>query len=82
MNAAKAKRRGSFMAYRPNIEREERRRENLRSSDEIVSALNERRVVMAFEPIVHTASREIAFHECLMRIRRPDGSIATAQNAS
>lgn len=80
MNAAKAKRRGSFMAYRPNIEREERRRENLRSSDEIVSALNERRVVMAFEPIVHTASRELAFHECLMRIRRPDGSIATAQN--
>jgi diguanylate cyclase (GGDEF)-like protein len=80
MNAAKAKRRGSFMAYRPNVEREERRRENLRSSDEIVSALNERRVVMAFEPIVHTASRQVAFHECLMRIRRPDGSIATAQH--
>ena len=25
-------------------------------------------------------SRKIAFHECLMRIRRPDGTIVTAQN--
>ena len=80
LNAAKAKRKGSFLAYRPNIEREERRRENQRASDEIVSALNERRVVMAFEPVVETVSRQIAFHECLMRIRRPDGSIQTAQN--
>ena len=80
LNAAKAKRKGSFLAYRPNIEREERRRENQRASDEIVSALNERRVVMAFEPVVETVSRRIAFHECLMRIRRPDGSIQTAQN--
>ncbi len=80
LNAAKAKRKGSFLSYRPNIEREERRRENQRSGDEIVSALNERRVVMAFEPVVETLSRKIAFHECLMRIRRPDGSIETAQN--
>lgn len=80
LNAAKAKRKGSFLAYRPNVEREERRRQNQRSSDEIVSALSERRVVMAFEPIVETVSRQIAFHECLMRIRRPDGTIQTAQN--
>jgi diguanylate cyclase (GGDEF)-like protein len=80
LNAAKAKRKGSFLAYRPNIEREERRKENQRQSDEIVSALNERRVLMAFEPVVLTRSREVAFHECLMRIRRPDGTIVSAQN--
>ena len=80
LNAAKAKRKGSFLANRPHIEREERRRENQRSSDEIVSALNERRVVMAFEPVVETVSRKTAFHECLMRIRRLDGTIETAQN--
>ncbi|MGZ3412103.1 MAG: EAL domain-containing protein [Xanthobacteraceae bacterium] len=79
-NAAKAKRRGSFSAYRPNIERENLRRENLRTSDEIVGALNERRIMIAFEPIVETASRKIAFHECLMRIRRPDGAIVAAQD--
>src|SRR5207249_708158 len=70
LNAAKARRRGSYVAYRPNIEREERRRENQRASDEIVSALNERRVLLAYEPVVETVTRKLAFHECLMRIRR------------
>ena len=54
LNAAKAKRRGSFLAYRPNIEREEQRRQNQRTSDEIVGALNEQRVLLAFEPVVDT----------------------------
>jgi diguanylate cyclase (GGDEF)-like protein len=80
LNAARAKRHGSFMPYRPNIEREALRRENLRSGDEIISALNERRVAIAFEPVVETLSRRIAFHECLLRIHRTDGEIITAQN--
>jgi len=80
LNAAKAKRRGSFAAYRPNIEREEQRRENQRAGDEIVTALNEQRVLLAFEPVVETGTRRLAFHECLMRIRRADGTIVTAQN--
>ncbi len=80
LNAARAKRQGSFMAYRPNIERDAVRRENLRSGDEIVSALNERRVLIAFEPVVETVSRRIAFYECLLRIHRFDGTIVTAQN--
>jgi diguanylate cyclase (GGDEF)-like protein len=80
LNAAKGKRRGSFLAYRPNIEREERRQQNRRASDEIISALNERRVLIAFEPIVETTSRKLAFYECLMRIRRNDGSLEAAQN--
>jgi diguanylate cyclase (GGDEF)-like protein len=79
-NVAKAKRRGSFAAYRPNVEREIARRENVRTSDEIVSALNDRRVLIAYEPIVEAHTREVAFHECLMRIRRTDGTIVTAQN--
>jgi diguanylate cyclase (GGDEF)-like protein len=72
---ARARRHGSFQAYRPNPEREARRRENVRASDEIVSALNERRIFIAYEPIVETASRRVAFHECLMRVRRSDGSL-------
>jgi diguanylate cyclase (GGDEF)-like protein len=40
LDAAKGKRRGSFLAYRPNIEREAQRRENVRATDEIVAALN------------------------------------------
>jgi diguanylate cyclase (GGDEF)-like protein len=63
LDAAKAKRRGSFVAYRPNVERDAQRRENIRATDEIVAALNE---------------RQPAFYECLMRVRRADGSLLGA----
>ena len=80
LDSAKAKRRGSFVAYRPNVEREAVRQENVRSTDKIVAALNERRILLAFEPLVATATRELAFHECLMRIRRLDGSVVPAND--
>ncbi len=78
LDSAKAKRRGSFVAYRPNVEREALRKENVRSTDEIVAALNERRILIAFEPVVDTATRKPAFYECLMRIRRADGELLPA----
>jgi diguanylate cyclase (GGDEF)-like protein len=78
LDRAKAKRLGSFQVYRPNIERETLRRENVRAADEIVNALNERRILLAFEPIAETVSRNISYYECLMRIRRADGSLASA----
>src|SRR5262249_60200534 len=68
----------SFHAYRPNIERDAARRKNVRSSDEIVRALNEHRIAVAFEPVVSTLTRLPAFYEGLMRIRRPDGGVITA----
>jgi len=76
--AAKAKRRGSFEAYRPSVERDMLRRESIRATDEIVAALNERRIVVAYEPVVDTRSRRPAFHEALMRIRRSDGRLIPA----
>ena len=79
LNAAKAKRQGSFQFYRPNVERDAVRRENVRAADEIVAALNERRILIAFEPVVDARSRQPAFHECLMRIRRADGTLIAAQ---
>jgi diguanylate cyclase (GGDEF)-like protein len=81
LNNAKAKRRGSFQTYRPNVERDALRRENVKSADEIVGALNERRILLAFEPVVDAKSRQPAFHECLVRIRRADGSIVRAAEA-
>jgi diguanylate cyclase (GGDEF)-like protein len=78
LHAARTKRHGSFEAYRPNVARDAMRRESVRATDEIVSALNERRIALAFEPVVEAASRDIAFYECLMRVYRPDGAIAHA----
>jgi diguanylate cyclase (GGDEF)-like protein len=73
LELAKARRRGSLMVWHPNVERDAQRRVNIRVTDEIVTALNERRIVMAYEPVVTTASRQAAFHECLVRMRQEDG---------
>jgi len=78
LDRAKAKRLGSFQIYRPNVERETLRRENVRAADEIVTALNERRIQLAFEPVTAAATRQTAFYECLMRIQHTDGSLVPA----
>ncbi len=44
-------------------------RANIRATDRSSNALNERRILLAYEPVVDAQSREIAFHECLLRIR-------------
>jgi EAL domain-containing protein (putative c-di-GMP-specific phosphodiesterase class I) len=74
LDGAKAKRRGSFQAYRPNLERDAQRRENVRATEEIIGALNARRISLVYEPIVATGSRQPAFYECLMRVQRADGT--------
>jgi diguanylate cyclase (GGDEF)-like protein len=78
LHAARAKRHGSFAPYRPNVERDALRRDSVRATDEIVAALNERRIALAFEPVVEVNSRKIAFYECLMRVHRSDGRLAHA----
>lgn len=79
LDRAKVNRRGSFQIYRPNVEREANRKASMRAADEIVAALNERRILLAFEPVVACASRTKAFYECLMRIRSADGSLVDAR---
>jgi diguanylate cyclase (GGDEF)-like protein len=78
MHVARSKRHGSFAAYQPSLERDARRRETMRATDEIVTALNERRIALAYEPVVHAQTRALAFHECLMRVQRSDGEVAQA----
>jgi EAL domain-containing protein (putative c-di-GMP-specific phosphodiesterase class I) len=80
LGAGKLRRRGSLEVFRPNAQREAMRRENMRASDAIVSALNERRIIPAFEPVIEAGSRRLAFHEGLMRIGRPDGTNIAASN--
>jgi diguanylate cyclase (GGDEF)-like protein len=77
-DAATARYRGSFLAYRPNVEREALRRENVRATDEIVAALNDRRIFLAYETIAAATDRRPVFYECLMRIRRTDGTLVGA----
>ena len=78
LETAKRRRAGSFSLWRPNVERDAQRRVNIRVTDEIVTALNERRIVMAFEPVVEAQSRGTAFYECLIRMEQDDGRVLLA----
>src|SRR3982075_102949 len=78
LDTAKRRRAGSFLLWRPNVERDAQRRVNIRVTDEIVTALNERRIVMAFEPVVEARSRDAAFYECLVRMEQDDGQVLLA----
>lgn len=78
LDAAKQRRVGSFATWRPDAARDAQRRVNIRVTDEIVTALNERRIKLAYEPVVSAASRERAFHECLVRMDQGDGQVLLA----
>ena len=78
LDMVKRRRAGSFLLWRPNVERDAQRRVNIRVTDEIVTALNERRIVMAFEPVVGARSRDAAFYECLVRMEQDDGQMLLA----
>ena len=78
LDMSKRRRAGSFSLWRPNVERDAQRRVNIRVTDEIVTALNERRIAMAFEPVVDARARDAAFYECLVRMEQDDGRILLA----
>jgi len=78
LDTAKRRRAGSFSLWRPNVERDAQRRVNIRVTDEIVTALNERRIAMAFEPVVEARSRKASFYECLVRMEQDDGQVLLA----
>jgi diguanylate cyclase (GGDEF)-like protein len=78
LDGAKRRRNGSFAMWRPNVERDAQRRVNIRVTDEIVTALNERCIVIAFEPVVNAGTRDPAFYEALVRMRQDDGELLLA----
>jgi EAL domain-containing protein (putative c-di-GMP-specific phosphodiesterase class I) len=54
------------------------RQQNIRATDEIITALNDRRIGLGYEPVVGAVSRQVAFYECLMRVQRTDGGLSHA----
>ena len=69
---------GHFVAYAPSAEREQRQRSNAALSSDLVAALNDRRLKLSFQPVVDVTTREVVFHEGLLRLERPDGTVALA----
>jgi len=48
------------------------------NSDDILDALNQRRIRLAYQPIIDAKTRQLHHYECLLRLRREDGEIVSA----
>lgn len=78
LERAKAMGRNGFAVFSGSAQRESQRRRLVGIGDEIMSALHEQRLVLAYQPIVGARSRQPEHYECLLRMRRKDGTITPA----
>jgi diguanylate cyclase (GGDEF)-like protein len=70
--------RDGFAVYVKSPQRETARLRLMGIADEVVAALNEKRLVFAYQPIISAQTREVRHHECLLRMIRADGTVAAA----
>ncbi|MGO8798487.1 MAG: putative bifunctional diguanylate cyclase/phosphodiesterase [Roseiarcus sp.] len=63
------------LLFAPNVAPDHARAQLHAVSDEIVGALSERRIVLAYQPVVPAAPGRNPFFEALVRLRRRDGEI-------
>jgi len=78
LDCARANGRDGFSAYVKSQQRETARLRLMGIADEVVAALNDDRLVFAYQPIVCAKTREAKHHECLLRMIRPDGTVVSA----
>lgn len=78
LERAKATPGNPIASFEPNERRTSRRQKNIEMADRIVRALNERRMILALQPIVSAGSRQPVYYEALVRMREPDGTIVVA----
>jgi diguanylate cyclase (GGDEF)-like protein len=78
LDKARANGRDGFAVYQPSPSRETQRLRMMQISDEVMAALKENRLKLAYQPIIHARSRKVSHYECLLRMVKPDGSLLTA----
>ena len=78
LERARSRGRDGFYMYQRSPQRDGARLRLMSLADEVVAALNGGRLIFAYQPIVDAGTRQPVEHECLLRMRREDGSIAAA----
>ena len=78
LDKARANGRDGFAAYQPSAGRETARLRMMQISDEVMEALKEKRLKLAYQPIIGASNRKISHYECLLRMAKPDGSVLSA----
>ena len=78
LDRAKMKRFDCFMPYEPTLSRETTRRRSIAIADDVLSALEDERMLLVLQPIISAATGEAEHYECLLRMRKLDGELVSA----
>jgi len=78
LDKARSAGRDGFRVYEKSPQREGARLRMMAIADEVVAALNDNRLLLAYQPIIHAKDRSVFKYESLLRMRRIDGTVATA----
>jgi diguanylate cyclase (GGDEF)-like protein len=78
LDRAKTQGRGGYALYVHSLQRESTRRRTVSIGDQILSALADDRVVIAYQPIVEARTGRLDGYECLARIVKPEGELLPA----
>lgn len=78
LDRAKLHGRDNYAAYARSSQRDSLRKRTVQIGDQIVTALDEDRIVLAYQPIVDAHTSAVLMHECLVRIIRPEGQVIAA----
>jgi diguanylate cyclase (GGDEF)-like protein len=78
LDKARSAGRDGFAAYEKSPLREGARLRLMAIADDVMQALNDDRLRLAYQPIIDAKTREVFKYEALLRMQRVDGTIATA----
>jgi len=77
---ARQTRQDRLACYVPTQTTTQGRKRTLETSASVLEALEQQRMRIALQAVVHAGTRDIAFYECLLRIQAVDGSLTPAQD--
>ncbi len=78
LDKARERGRDGFTVYKHSPQRESGRLRQMSIADEIVQALKQNRLKLAYQPIIGAKSRRVRHYESLLRMVRPEGEVMTA----
>ncbi|MEA1938580.1 MAG: GGDEF domain-containing phosphodiesterase, partial [Pseudomonadota bacterium] len=78
MQQVKQRGRDSFIQYQRSENQMREHRKHLQVGEKVLEAIDTKKAVFAYQPVLENGGTKVAFHEALLRIQDSDGSLLPA----
>ena len=78
LEQARGNGRDGFRVYEHSAQKESARIRQMAVADEVITALKDNRLKLAYQPLIHAKTRKVMHHEALLRMERISGEIVSA----